>query len=243
MFDGAQPPFANAPAAGARFAPAPAAASSRRSYDAWRQGLEDYAYQNRTLTLWSCARLKEISKPGESEGDFRVRLRQAVRESRDAAIEKLRQQYAPRVASLQEQVRKAEERVSREKSQFAQQTFQTVVSIGATVLGALMGRKAVSVGSMGRAATAMRSAGRAAREGTDVGRAAEGVEALRQRLADLDAELQKEIEGLKAGSDDSDATLEEIVIRPRKSDVAAEAVGLAWIPWQAGADGLAAPLT
>jgi hypothetical protein len=40
--------------------------------------------------------VKLVSRAGESERDFRLRLHQAARESRDAAVEKLRASYAPK---------------------------------------------------------------------------------------------------------------------------------------------------
>ena len=69
---------------------------------------------------------------------------------------------------LEDRIRRAEERVAREQSQFQQQSVQTAISMGATVLGALFGRKLASAGTIGRATTAARGAGRAMREHEDV---------------------------------------------------------------------------
>ena len=98
----------------------------------------------------------------ESERDFRVRLQEKAREQRDAAADKLRQKYAPKLAALQEQLRRAQAAVEREKDQARQQQMETALSFGTTLLGGFLGRKAVSVGSLGRARST-RPAGRAAR--------------------------------------------------------------------------------
>ena len=63
--------------------------------------------------LWKSADPKETSRPGESEGAFRGRLRELARESRDLEVEKLRQRYAPKLARLAEQIQRAEQRIGR----------------------------------------------------------------------------------------------------------------------------------
>jgi hypothetical protein len=126
-------------------------------------------------------------------------------------------------------VRQAGQRVEREKSQYGQQKVQTAISVGATVLGALFGRKVASVGSLGRATTAMRAGARAAREREDVGRAQEGVEAKQQRLTDLQAEFDAATEALAALPDATSLQLETVSVAPRKGDLSVKRVALAWV--------------
>ncbi|MHC5004265.1 MAG: ATP-binding protein, partial [Planctomycetota bacterium] len=176
---------------------------------------------------------------GETQGEFRGRVRDAVHERRDLEMEKLRGRYGSKLASLQEQIRKAEQRVEREQSQYKQQKFQTAVSVGATILGALFGRK---LGSVGKATTAARGAGRAAREKGDIDRAEETVEALREKLAALEAELQDELDGVKKRLDSTAMELEELSVAPRKTDLAVDRLALAWTPWRVDATGIAEPM-
>jgi hypothetical protein len=216
------------PEAGASFAPLPAAAASPKSYPAWAKKLVESLYRNRSIELSRCSALGLLSKPGESEGDFRVRIAEADRERRDGEVENLRKRYAPRLATLQEQVRRAEQRVEREQAQVQQRTVETAISVGATVLGALFGRKVLSAGNIGRASTAARGAGRIAGERQDVARASESVESLRQRLADLQSEFDAEVAALAAGGDRT--AVEKVAVRPRKSDLSVEQVLLVWMP-------------
>src|SRR5690606_14892676 len=106
---------------------------------------------------------------------------------RDLQVEKMHKRYASKLATLQDRIRRAEQGVEREKSQATQQTFQTALSIGQTVLGALFGRKVASRTNLGRATTSVRSAGRIAKERGDVERATETVETLARQLEDLEA--------------------------------------------------------
>jgi hypothetical protein len=219
--------FATAPPAAARYGPVPGPALRAKSYADWSRTLADSLYQGRSLTLARAPELKMASRPGESPGDFRIRLRDRVRERRDAEVEKLRARFAPKLASLEERARRADQRVQRERDQFQQQSVQTAISVGATVLGALFGRRMPSVGSLGRATTAMRGAGRTMREHGEIGQAEESAEAVRGRIADLEAELKSEIERLRT---DTEPKTEEIAVRPRKADIVVERLALAWIP-------------
>jgi len=221
------PPLGPATPASARFAAVPGPALRPKSYADWSRTLADHLYQGRTVTFLRAPDLKAVSRPGESAAEFAVRLRDLVRERRDAAIETLRAKYAPRLAGLQERLRRADQRVERERDQFQQQTVQTAISVGATVLGALFGRKITSTGNLGRATTAMRGAGRSMREREEIGQAQETAEAVRRQIADLEEELKSEIARLQA---DGDPATQEIAVRPRKADIVVERLLLAWIP-------------
>jgi len=56
----------------------------------------------------------------------------------------LRKKYAPKITTSKEKARKAQQAVERETSQASQAKMQTAVSVGATLLGAFMGCKAMS---------------------------------------------------------------------------------------------------
>jgi hypothetical protein len=221
------------PADGAAFAALPPGAASAKSYDAWRRSLADSLYRTRSLVLMKSPSQGVTSRPGESERDFRVRLGQASRERRDAAVEKLRQKYAARLSALAERARRAEQAVARESAQARQSTLQTAISVGTTVLGAIFGRKTISAGTIGRATTAARGAGRVYKESQDVGRAEETVAAVRQQRDELEAELRAETAELESRLDPATEELEKATVRPKKSDIDARGVVLAWAPhWQ-----------
>jgi hypothetical protein len=225
----------------ASFAELPPVAARSSSYTAWKKDLANYLYQNRTLKLWKYAPLKQVSGIGESERDFRVRLSHLIHEKRDLAVEKLRKRYAPKLARLEERLRKAEARVSKEESQYGQQKMQTAVSLGATILGALFGRKMTSAGTVGRATTSMRGVGRIAREKEDIARAQKEVEVIQQKLADLEEEFKEKIVDMQEEFTLEELDLEEVRIRPRKSDISVGTIVLVWTPWRLDRSGLAEP--
>jgi hypothetical protein len=231
-----------APADGARFAPPPAGAARAKNYKDWEKMLESHLYQSFSMELSACPDLKLVSRSGEAEGDFAARVAQAMRERRDEEVEKLRKKYAPRLAMLEDRIRRAGERLDREKSQVGQQTMQTAISVGATVLGALLGRKLVSTSNVGRATTAMRGAGRIGKEKEDVARAAEGVDLARKQLEELQAEFEQESARIQGELDPALARTEKVMLRPRKGDITVNAVALLWVPHRVSPDGTAEPI-
>jgi len=195
------------PQSGAAFEPLPPAAAKAKSYAGWKSDFAAWLFRVATLDL-----------------------RQAGREQRDALVEKLRAEYAPKVQRLEEKIRTAQQAVDRESGQARAAELQTAVSVGATVLGALLGRKRISSTSLGRATTAARGVGRSIQQQQDVGRAKEDVASAQAELAALNAELEQ-----KTGS------LTDVAIRPTKSNIDVQAVMLAWAPYWRDAQGSLAP--
>jgi len=213
----------------------PSVAGKARSYDAWGKELANWIYGNYKLEILKSPSLKQFSNVGESERDFRVRIQLNAREQRDAAAEKLRQKYEPKLASLQERVRKAQAIVDREAEQAKQQKTQMAISVGATLLGAFLGggRSPISSGTIGRATTSARGASRIMKESQDVGRAKDTVVAYQQQLQILEADFKAELDLLSTKIDPLTEELEHLSIRPAKKDVLIRLVTLVWLPnWQ-----------
>ncbi len=225
------------PVGGARFGAVPSAAAQGRSYKGWEKDFGDAVFRDQTLELYAHPALGLFSQPGESERVFRIRLGDGAREQRDFEKEKLRQKYAGKLQSLEERMRRAQERIDREAQQASSQRTQTLISIGQTALSVLFGRKTLSRSTIGKAASAVKGVSRAMDQGRDVDRAEESMAALQQQHADLSAELERELAELSARFDSATAPLETVAIRPRKSDVEVRQVALAWAPWRRRSDG------
>jgi hypothetical protein len=218
------------PAGVSQFAALPAAASQAKNYAAWQKDFVSAIYGSCKVTLLKSTTYSQVSSVDEEEGDFRVRLQQASREQRDAAVAKLRAKYAPKIATLNERLRRAEQAVQRESAQATQAKLSSVLSIGSTLLGAFLGKKAITATNIGKAGMAMRSLGRATEQSGDVTRAGETVEAVKQQLADLDAQFQAEANAIETGNDPASENLETIELRPNKTNITVKLVALAWTP-------------
>ncbi len=218
------------PEDGAQFLPLPASAGKAKSYADWNKDFGGWLFRTRKVELFRSPSTKEVSQPGESERDFRVRLQQAGRECRDKGADALRQKYAPKMATLQDRIRRAELQKEKQQAESRSSQMQAAISVGASILGAFMGRKTISATNIGRATTAIRSAGRVMKESKDVGAAEENVAALQQQLADLEAQFKSECDALAAATDPLNEKLETISIKPTKANIAVKLVALAWTP-------------
>ncbi len=211
----------------------PSQAIKAKNYARWSKDLKEWIYRNQKLEIFTCSALKMTSFPGESERDFRVRLQLAAREKRDEMVEKLRKKYDKKLRSMENKIQRAEFALEREEEQAKQQKMQTAISLGTTLLGAFLGRKAISRSTIGRATTAARGASRAMKEAKDVERAKRKLEDLQQQMEDLQAELEQEIEEIKTEFDSLTEEVEISALKPKKSDVSVSLVALTWVPfWQ-----------
>ncbi|SPP63791.1 ATP-binding protein [Nitrospira lenta] len=229
------------PDGNAQFLPLPASAGKAKSYADWNKDFGGWLFRTQKLELLKSPTTKDVSKPGESERDFRVRLQQSGRELRDKAAGALRQKYAPKIAMLQDRIRRAEQMKAKQQAESRSSQVQAAISVGASILGAFLGRKTISATNIGRATTAIKSAGRVMKESQDVGYAEENVSALQQQLADLDAQFNAESEAMAAATDPLNEKLESISIKPTKANIAVKLVVLAWTPHWRDAKGLVTP--
>ena len=221
------------PAEGAQFANLPVAAGKGKSYESWSKDFSGWLFRNQKVDLLRSPSTKEVSRPDESERDFRVRLQQSGREQRDKQLENLRQKYAPKIAALQDRIRRASQMVERQQTESRSSQLQAAISVGATILGAFMGRKTISATTIGKATTAIRGAGRVIKESQNVGQAQENMEALQQQLAALEAQFKTETESLAAAIDPLTEKLETLSLKPTKTNIAVKLIALAWLPqWQ-----------
>ena len=212
------------------FGDVPSVAGKGKSFEKWGKDLADFIFRNRTIDLLKSDYHAIYSNPDESERDFRVRLNQLVRESRDDEVEKLRSKYAPKFAVLEERLRRAEAMREKEAQQAQAAKMQGWMSVGASLLGAFMGNKLASATNIRRGASALGSFSRASKQAGDVGRADETVEAIQAQIQELDAEFQAETQALQTQSDPMNERLATISIKTKKKDINLRVVALAWTP-------------
>lgn len=223
---------------GAAFGALPRAASVAKNYAAWSKAFQKWLVTNEQVELLQSPTLKLTSNAGESERDFRIRLQQKSREGRDAKVETLRGKYATKLTSIQERIRRAEQAVQREQAQATQAKLDTAISVGGAIIGAIFGRGKIGAGTVSKIGTAARGAGRATQQSGDVARANESMQALQQQYADLEAQLQGDIDALGASYDAQVEELVRIPLKLKSGDVHVQLVALAWVPFAKDATGM-----
>lgn len=227
------------PHSGSQYNNLPPAASQAKNYAGWEKDFSLWLYGSQRLDLLYSPTLKITSTPGEDERAFRIRLSQSAREHRDELAEALRKKYSPKIAALQERLRKAEATMEKQQEQAKKAKLDTALSVGATLLGAFAGRKVLSQSNISKARSAMRGVTKSADESQDVKRAEETVEAVKAQLADLEAEFETEMNALEGKMDPLSEPLETLSLKPKKTDIQVQLTTLAWLPfWEDQKGGL-----
>ena len=215
----------SAPTETAQFAELVPAASNAKNYDTWQKDFIIWLLRTQKLELLRSPSLKELSKPGEAERDFRVRLQQAAREHRDQSAEKLRLKYASAFARLDQRIGSAQAALEKQKARGSEQKYETAVSFGASLLGSFLGRK-----STRGATTAARKIGRVMKESKYEATAQEKLKTLQKQRAQLESEFQSETSLLEEKFNPLTENLESVSIRPAKANISTRLTALLWTP-------------
>ncbi len=233
--DAEQPALESSPRAGAAFAAMPPECARPKSYDAWRKQLVEHLARNWKLELSESELSGLVSAPGESERELRLRSAQELRERRDAAVAKLRDKFAPKLAALEERRRRREQALEVQREQAQGAKVSTALSFGSALLNAFLGGRRSVSGHVGRAASAARSASRSSKEASDVGRAEQDLASVDAQIRELEEELAAATAELAARFDPARDSFRPRVLAPKKSAVSVRAIVLAWAPYVDGA--------
>jgi hypothetical protein len=215
----------SAPLEPAKYSDLPAAAAKPKSYDAWQKDFANWLARSQRVDLLRSPGLDQFSRADEKESDFRIRMQLAARELSDQNMEKLRKKYAPKYATLDERIRKARMAMEKEREQASRQKYQTAMSLGSSILGAVVGRRVSS-----SANRTVRDYGRAAKERKDVEYAGDNLEALQLQKKRLEDEFQQELKAMDEKMDPLTEKLETVSITPKKADISIKLVALVWSP-------------
>ncbi|MEZ6065587.1 MAG: DUF87 domain-containing protein [Planctomycetaceae bacterium] len=210
----------------------PSELTKSTNYTSWKKRLSDYLYQEERVKVYHCVELDCYSRPGQPEGDFRAELSHRARQACDLAIEKLKQKYAPKIAAEIEDIRNAEHRVAQEEEQASSASTSAWLATGTSILGALFGRKKVSVTNIGRAGSAAKAHSRASQQKAEIARAKEKLDKEIDEKEAVEQELKESLNEIARQFDSANLKLETVDVEPRRSDVDVSVVGLLWLPFQ-----------
>jgi len=229
--------FISQPFEGSEFAKPPTDLQKSSNYTTWKKELKEFLYRGQEMIVWKCEDLKKYSEPGESLGDFKVRLEQLVSENRDDEVDDLRKKYAKKFTTLRGQIRRAEDKVEVQEEQYKQSRMSSYLSVGSTLMGALLGRR-----STRNATTSVRSFGRSSKEKSDIDRAKDSLDELQIKFEDLEREFNDEVTELEEKLSIHNLEFTDLKLSPRKSDISVEDFGVCWLPWRVDGSGIAEPI-
>ncbi len=226
--------FESEPVRDSRFADLPPELQKSRNYRSWNKELKEYLYRSQEMNVWKCEELDQYSEPNQTLGDFKVQLEQRASEKRDDEVETLRKKYENKFATLRDQIRRAGDRVEVEKEQYQQSRLSSVLSVGSTLMGALLGRKISR-----KASTSVRSYSRASKEKSDIDRAKDNLDAKQDELEKLSREFDEAVNELQDKLAVENLEFVELTVTPRKSDISVKDFGVCWLPFRVSTSGIA----
>jgi len=224
------------------FGELPSELINAKQYKKWAKDLADYLYRSVPMKFYYCKELDATSAQGESEMDARIAWTQKVREMRDEAKAKLSDKYGKLMNTLEGKIRTAQQRMDREKADYDNEKWNTALSFGTSILGALLGNKIASRTNVSRTSTAAKRLGKAAQERGEVQAASSVLEELLAEKYDLNDAFEKEVHALQDKFSVEGLTLEPLEIPCRKGDIKVDLLCLFWIPYEMDNLGMETPL-
>ncbi|MGC4014334.1 MAG: DUF87 domain-containing protein [Luteolibacter sp.] len=224
------------PASGVGFSPLPGYAMNAANYKQVEKDFADELYRNERLEIFTCEAPDGVSKPGEAEADFRQRLAHESREARDAAVEKIRQDAAKKVAALESKKTTAEGQLAKQKAESQSASMQAGASVLGGILSAVLGRKS-GISGMARSGTsAFNKASGAYKQHQDVTNAEAKVDSIQGEIDAINQSINDQIAALDQNFSPTGLKLDTQSLKPAKTDVKVQSIALLWLPYDERGD-------
>ncbi|NLS77797.1 MAG: hypothetical protein GXY76_11110 [Chloroflexi bacterium] len=213
------------PADEALFADLPAGLGQARTLTALGKALGDYIYREKALELPWNPKLKLYAQVDESEEAFAGRCKEAAQKQREAQADKIKASYDTKIDRIQDQIKREERELAQDEADHAARKRDEALNIGESVLNLVMGRRSSRVVSS--ASTKRRLTAQAA---ADVKESEETIAELTEELAKLKQQMLDDLAALDIETAELIDARESFVIKPRRTDVKIELMGIGWVP-------------
>ena len=194
-------------------------------YTRYKQDLADNIYRQRSYSVWRHPQLGLLSEVDEDQERFKARCGEAAREKLDKELEKTRQKYENSLDRLQERLAREERELEKDRDEHEGRKREELLSAGESVLSLVLGRRRSSALSQASRKRRMTQKARA-----DIGESEEVIEDLQKEIQELLAEREASLAALGNEWTDVADAIQETPLRPKKTDIRVEALGLCWVP-------------
>jgi len=215
------------PAAGARFRPLPRGWEKAAFHKAATKALTDHLFQRERLEVFELPALKLTGEPGETRDAFLNRARLAVREKRDAEVDKLNRALQTKLTRLETKLAGEQRDLAEDTAELEARKREEMLSAGENLLGMF--------GVLGRnrgpnLATAARKRRMTSRAGEAIVESQAQIAAVSSELEQLRAQLQNDVAAIAAKWDAALDGVSTREVAPRRADVRVDFCGLLWRP-------------
>ena len=187
----------------------------------------DYIYRNSKLSLYKNEDLKIISKQNESLTDFKIRIQDRLNEKIDEQIESLQLKFSKTNDSIDDKLNKLFDKLEKEQLQANATTTDAIISIGTSLLGAFFG-KSTTASTLGKVASSAKGATKILKEKSDVKYVESEIQQLQIEKEELQKTLENEISKINEENKISNFQIEEIFIKPKRTDIFNVKLELLW---------------
>ncbi len=205
------------PPPGAVYRMPPTEVGAKTWWTALQRDLADTLTRSMTVEVPTNPELKLYGRIGEGEADFAARCQAGATDAADKQIAALQSKYQTKLAAAQRKIDTATSTLERQQAARA----SALGSEAMGMLGGLFGGRRTSMTTAARRASAASN---------KVDAAEDKVAELESVFAELQAELEAEIAGIRADWDIKAAAVTPMSITLAKSDVKVASLGLVWIP-------------
>lgn len=213
----------------ASFGSVPADLSNTARFKLYRDDFFDYLYKQNSLHIPHHPGADFYGQPGESEQEFRIRVQQAIREKRDAEVDKLRRKYSSKLQKLETKLYREQQELIEDQSTYEGRKREEMLSAGESIISVLgiFGRRS-STTALSKAARKRRMTAKAK---LDVEESQREITRLQGEIDNIRESMEEEIGNINSMWDAKSEKIETYTVKPKKSDCTVEMVCLAWKPY------------
>lgn len=187
----------------------------------------DFIFRTTKLSLYKNEDLKIISKQNESLIDFKIRIQDRLNEKIDEQIESLQLKFSKTNDSIDDKLNKLFDKLEKEQLQANTTTTDAIISIGTSLLGAFLG-KTTTASTLGKVASSAKGATKILKEKSDVKYVENEIQQLQIQKEELQKILENEISKINEENKISNFQIEEIFIKPKRTDIFNIKLELLW---------------
>jgi hypothetical protein len=210
------------------YGPVPSSLTRAKGLKQLEKDFSDYLYYNITTPILYNPALDLYGKVDESRRDFRVRCEEEAREKRDAELKKARAKIEQQVDRIEQRIRREQRELDGDMDELEARKREEMLGLGESALNLVLGKRtrtAISRASRRRTYTRKAQA--------DVEESEEAIADFKEQLEDLKDQWEEQAAEINEAWAEKLEQLEEFVVKPRRTDVMVEYVGVAWTPtWQ-----------
>ncbi len=224
------------PDSSGQFADLPAELAQVKSYSIFSRQLKDHLYREASLTLLQCADLEALSKPDETEADFRKRLEPQLPAILATRKEELKDAYAKKLRIANQKVEEEQSKVSAQRWKFFARMGTALWVVVDNVLAAFGKNMPGRRRSLDPAIRSM------ATETGSQSSVKVMLENARQDRDELQQKYDDELKQIETNLTVAGLKITSLELKPQKGDIEVSDVSLVWLPMRISPAGAAEPV-